>query len=197
MSWTAKKAELQEIARKQHPSVILTTKDSWFWKAVGWLLQIVTFGVMNRAKFLTKFATTLGPVQAYPAEWKTVEVRTLVHESRHTAQASFFGWFVPVIGWVCTAKLRPWVGLPLMAVFYGLLLPVGFNWFRYRMELDADKASWKYMMEHEGWDLIAVHARAKRFAETVGSWNYGHPVWKSWAVWGFKRAANKLKGSRG
>lgn len=168
-SWIDKKAEYEQFCRKIDSSVRLTTKDGWFWKALGRFLQIVTFGGVNYRKFLFNFATTIGPVQAYPSSWLSLSKRTLVHETRHTQQSRWFG-----LG-------SPWLGIPLMGFCYGLfpLFPVGFNLCRWLCEVDADKASYRWMLAN-GEKPAAVLARAARFGTTVCSGAYGW-AWFEWA----------------
>jgi len=92
-------------------------------------------------------------------------------------------WWRPVR--ICTAFL----GLPLMFLVYILLpIPLGFAYFRYRMELAADKAKWRYMLEH-GATAGAVRIRAKGFAATISSGAYGWSVPESMALKGFDKAA--------
>lgn len=181
MSWVNDKERYQAIARKIDSSVRLTTKDGWIWKAIAWILFIVTFGKFKRERFLENFATTLGPVQAYPRSWPALREGTLVHESRHTHQARWFG-----------LGIHPWVGLPLMGLFYLLLpLPLGLAYFRYRLELDADRAKWKFWLAG-GRTPDEVRARAKKFAETITGVAYAWSWPRKWAVRGFLKAAEKV-----
>jgi len=138
---------------------------------------------MKREVFLTQFASTFGPIVGIPEEWEDPE-ETIVHEvGGHVNQFGWFGLFIPYVG--------PWIGILGMILFYGLLFPVGFNWFRYRLELHADKQRWKYMLQH-GVSSDAILERAMSFAETISSWQYGKPIPKSWALWGFSRVARKV-----
>lgn len=182
MSWTEHKKNYQLLATGINKYVKLTTKDSWFWKAIAWILFILSFGKFKRESFLTQFATTLGPIQAYPKEWVAIAKRTIVHESRHTEQAQWFGFWI-----------HPWVGLPLMGVFYLLLpFPIFFAWVRYRLELDADQASWKFLLNEESATNEIVLDRAERFAKTVSSGSYLWAWPRSWAIKGFRKKALKV-----
>lgn len=183
MSWLADKERLQIEARKFDPAVRLTTKNGWFWAALAWLLFILTFGKFKREDFLTQFATTIGHVQAYPEGWNvdTVE-RVVVHESRHTFQAR-----------VCGFGIHPMVGLPVMAVLYGLvffptLLAVLRTWF----ELDADRAVWRSGLSKGVMNADMVRWRAQVFAETVSGPAYFWSLPRSLAVRWFLRAAEKV-----
>ena len=107
-SWTNDRDRLLSLAKSVDSSVILTTKDGFFWKAISWILFIISFGKQSRKTFLTIFATTIGPIQAYPKEWSVQSVEfVVVHESRHTKQFRWFGF-----------GLSPWVGIPFMFIFY-------------------------------------------------------------------------------
>jgi len=176
MGWTDHRDHYQSVAREIDLSVRLTTKDAWYWRAIAWLLSVITFGSFPSAKFLERFATTLGPVQAYPRGWASLSEGIVVHESRHTRQARWCGLWT-----------HPWVGLPIMGILYLLLpLPMGLAWFRYRFELDADAARWRHMLK-SGTPPTLVKARAEDFAATVASSAYGWPWPKPWVMWGFKR----------
>lgn len=181
MSWVKDKERYQAIARKIDSSVKLTTKDGWIWKAIAWFLFIITFGRFKRKRFLENFATTLGPIQAYPRSWPRLREGTLVHESRHTRQARWFGF-----------GIHPWVGLPLMGLFYLLLpLPVGLAYFRYRLELDADRAKWKFWLS-VGKKPDLIRRRAREFAETITSAAYAWSWPRGLVVKGFLKAAEKV-----
>ena len=165
MGWTDERERLQALAQEIDPAVCLTTKNGWFWKAVAWLLLIVTFGAMKRDRFLNDFATTLGPIQAYPEEWPVESVeRVLIHESRHTQQARWFSLFI-----------HPWVGLPVMALVY-LFLPVPILGAvgRAGLELDAEAFAWKRIVNDPRWGPKFIRKRARNFADTVSDYAY---VW--------------------
>jgi hypothetical protein len=178
-TWVEHKDCYLRIVRKYDSSIILTTKDSWFWRACAWLVAIFTFGGISRQRFLSDFGTTLGPVQAYPSSWSSLSTELLIHEARHTAQARWFG-----------LGISPWLGLPLMAVAYLLLpLPLGLAYFRYMLELDADRATWRQMLR-DGMSTQTVLKRAAKFGKLVGGGSYGW-AWPG-AEEGFKRAAAKV-----
>jgi hypothetical protein len=183
MSWILDKERLQAEARKLDPAIRLTTKDSWFWRMLAWLLFILSFGKFKREDFLTLFATTLGHVQAYPKEWETASVeRVMIHESRHSWQAR-----------VCGFGIHPMVGLPLMAFLYGLFpFPTLLAVFRLWFEMDADRAYWRHGLVNHTMDAAEVRRRAQSFAETVSGPAYFWSVWRGFAVWLFMRAAEKV-----
>jgi hypothetical protein len=176
--WVHDKSRLTRLAREIDSAARITTKDGWFWRALAWLLQ----PLIAREKFLNDFATTIGPLQGYPRHWPIDFVeRALVHESRHTRQARWF-----------SLGIHPWAGLPIMGIMYILLpIPIGLAWIRYRLELDADRASWRHQLRR-GATAAEIMLRAARFATIVASRKYGWSVPGRWARWGFKRAAKRL-----
>jgi hypothetical protein len=160
--------------------LFFVTKDNWF----AWLLTNTVGFFVGRERFKTDFATTIGPLVLLPKEWSLSTAKTVcAHEiGGHTFQFWAFGLFLPFLG--------PWLGIIGMGVFYGLLLPVFFNWFRYRLELHAETQRWAYMIELGYEDQVM--SRAEDFAKTVGSKAYGWPLPQSWVVWGFKRRAQRM-----
>jgi hypothetical protein len=183
MSWLVEQMQLQEEVRSFDRSIRLTSKNGWFWKVVAWALFIISFGKFKREDFLTRFATTIGNVQAYPEEWSVATVRrVMVHESRHCFQAR-----------VCGFGIHPMAGLPVMTLLYALLpLPMFFAFFRCWFELDADRTEWRYALAHGSADAAVIRWRAQNFAETVSGPAYMWSVWRSLAVWWFTREAEKV-----
>lgn len=194
MSWTNDKERYQQIANEADPAVILVTKDSPLW-FVLWLAGLVlTLGLlaikMGWKTFRDEFATTIGPIQGYPRPWGSLSERLIVHEGRHTTQAVFFGWFVPVLGWFFGRTVRAFVGLiPMGAVYLLLPVPILGAFGRFYLELDADRASWKWMLKH-GASSEHVLARAIRFGAKVCGGEY------LWALIGgqrlFEKAAKRV-----
>lgn len=184
-SWVPHKQELKKWLYNRYGwakimPLILVTKDNWF----GWLLTNTVGLLMGRERFRTGFVTTIGPLILIPKEYNLSQAKSVcTHEVRgHVFQFWACGLFIPFIG--------PWIGIILMLVFYVLLFPVLFNWFRYRLELHADVQKWKYLLELGFEDRVMP--RAERFAKTVASWAYGKSIPRAWAVWGFKRKAQKM-----
>jgi hypothetical protein len=182
-SWVARKKELKKWVYARYGwarlmPLIFLTKDNWF----SWLLTNTVGLLMGRDRFRTKFVQTIGPLIFIPKEFTFYQAKSVcTHEvAGHVFQFWACGLFLPFIG--------PWLGIVLMLVLYGLLLPIGFNWFRYRLELHADMQKWKWLLEigHE------VMPRAERFAKTVASWAYGKSIPERWALWGFRRKAKQL-----
>jgi hypothetical protein len=182
MSWVDDKARLEALARCYDSSARLTTKDSWFWRAIGTVLPVLTVGGLSKRDFLQHYATTIGPLQAYPRDYSVSTVESLlVHEARHTYQARWFG-----------LGLHPWLGLPAMAIAYLLLpLPLGLAYFRYRLELDADIADWRHRLSR-GEHPESIRYRAREFAERVSSGNYGYAWPARWTMRSFIKAAERV-----
>lgn len=170
------------MARAIEPSVRLQTKDVWIWKLLGALATVATLGGISYRRFLEDFATTLGPLQGYPAAWSVERVEAiLVHEARHTRQARW-----------CGLGLHPWLGLPLFAVLYlALPLPMGMAWLRLLFELDADRAVWRHALRH-GASPEEIRARARGFARVVCSGAYGWSLPPRVGVRVFERAAERV-----
>lgn len=201
MSWTTERAEHQAFARSVDPAVILTTKDAWPWKAIAWLLYLGTFTAIKRHKFLAQFATTIGPIQGYPKEWQTLNRSTIVHEAQHTKQAKWFGWLVPIVGWLpgrVGHTLRALAGLPFMLLFYVLLpLPLGLAVGRWLFEVNAERAAYRYRAG-KGEQLAALLYRARTFGSKVCGAAYGWS-WPRWfgGVRAFERAARRAYAKHG
>lgn len=183
MSWTADRVRLQAVAHQIDKSVRLYTKDNWFCKLLAAVLMVITFGGMKYRVFLENFATTIGPLQFYPAAWSTETVeRVVIHESRHTRQARWFGLWI-----------HPWVGLPLYAVLYLLLfLPIGLAFFRCYFEMDAMRFELRECFKKGIYSKEQVLERGTRFGNTVCSGKYGWALPKTWGVGMFERAAEEV-----
>lgn len=191
-SWVSRRKRYDVLAAGISPVIRLTTKDAWIWRVIAWALFLVSFGRMKRGRFLYNFATTLGPIQAYPRRWEGIRERTIVHEGGHTLQFLLAGWFVPVLGWL-GRRVRVWAGLLPMGVVYGFFpLPMVLAWGRYRLELAADAYSWVWALESGDLTPSEVRKRARAFAELVSSWAYLRAWPRKWAVRGFERRAEKV-----
>jgi hypothetical protein len=182
-SWVKYKKELEAQAHLIDKSVKLHTKDNWFCKMLAVILMIVTFGGMSYRVFLDRFATTIGPLQFYPASWTVAQVkRIIIHESRHTRQARWFGLWI-----------HPWLGMPLFAAFYLLtFFPVGLAFFRAYFEMDAMRYELNEGLKTGVYSKEDVLYRATNFGNTVCSGKYGWALPKSWGVPMFERAAESI-----
>lgn len=198
-SWVIHKQKYQRIASEIEPAARLSTKDALLWKAVAAILMVVSFGRLGYRRFLDDYATTFGPIQAYPVGLDGLSTRLLVHECRHTTQAVWLGWSFPVLGWFFGRRVRAYAGLPLMAVLYLLfpLIPVGMCLCRWLFELDADRASWRWMLRN-GYTAGMVTVRAEEFARKVcgGAYVFAWPN-NLGGVSVFKNAAAKVIAEHG
>lgn len=196
-SWTEERLEYERHAREICDLAILTTKDSWFWKTIAWSLCILSLGRMSRRRFLEDFATTMGPIQAYPRHWRDLSPLLVVHESRHCQQFLIAGWFVPIFGWFFGRRVRLWLGLLPMALIYGMFpIPVFFAWGRFRLELDAELQAWRAALDNKWLSPEQVIERARDRGALVSSWDYLKSWPKTWAVSSFQRRAMQLVESR-
>ena len=140
-SWTKDKEELTRLAYQFDKSIVLKTHENKLSKSLAWINFILTFGKQTREHFLKHFAFTIGNYHFYPKEWDKEQVeRTLPHEARHTWQMKKLGF-----------GIHPLLGLPLFLLIYCFLpLPIYFSFGRFYLELDADKAYYKYLLNKEG-----------------------------------------------
>lgn len=178
MTWLKDYYILQIQAKLIDKSIILTTKDAKIWKIIATILHIVTFGGMKKKTFLTKYATTIGPIQAYPREFTKESVRRLLyHEGYHTIQARKYG-----LG-------NPWLGLPVMAILYLFVpLPLGFAYYRFKLEMEAEAFSFRnYLKEIDldrDCDHIKLLDRKNQFREFTarlcsGKYGWSMPLYSS------------------
>jgi hypothetical protein len=191
-SWVDDKDRYQALARQTCSQARLAVKSGPFWQAVAWALWLASAGRLSRRRFMTEFASTLGPVQAYPPAWKQLSPALVVHEARHTWQFARAGWLVPVAGWL-GSRCRVWAGLLPMALAYGCFpLPVFFCYGRMRLELDAESHAWSVALRRQWTDPDRVRRRAESFAETVSSWAYLRSWPASWTRTAYLRRAEQV-----
>lgn len=135
MLWTEWKPELQTRANQLFKGIRLHEKKGWFWEVVGWLLFFLSFRKLRRENF-RQMAVCIGNHHFYPPAWGFGSVRAaLVHETEHTRWCAALGLWI-----------HPLLGFPLFAILYLLApLPLGFAYFRFRAELAANLAEWKYL----------------------------------------------------
>jgi len=168
-SWYHERHRLERLAKTMDPAAKLRLKTSKLW------------GVTSALK---TFAITIGSTVYIPAEWSASQVEgVLPHEILgHMKQ---FRW--------CGLWIHPDLGLPLMAVLYLLVfLPVYLAWGRYRLELHAETKSWCYHLENRRWLPDDVRSKAERSATNVSGAAYVWAVPRPWALWGFRRRAEKV-----
>lgn len=171
-SWWHRREELEQHART-------------FDKAVK--LKLKTGGIWNISKALKTYATTIGRTVYIPVDWTHDYVmRILPHEVLgHVKQ---FRW--------SSFGIHPVLGIfPVMFVLYCLLpLPIWLAWCRYRLELHAESISWKYHLEQSNSTAMRawVKLRSETFPKKVSGKEYFFSVPRCWALWGFKRRAEKV-----
>jgi len=189
-SWDDHRTAFEATARAFEPAARLCTKDSWVWHPIAAVVWLLRLGRQPYRNFLDVYATTFGPIQAYPRSLKSLSSRLLCHECRHTTQAVFLGWFVPVAGWFFGRRVRAWAGLLPMGVLYGLVfLPIGLAYGRYWLERDADRTMYRWALKH-GYDAQWVRDRSNSFARRVCGSDYAWAWPKGWGIDGFLRVAN-------
>lgn len=175
MKWGYQRAAVEAYARGFDRTARLMPHSHWFWRAVLFVAFWIPRG---------RFAQTLGPLVGIPDEWDVEKVKRLIpHEvGGHVRQFRWFG-----------LGIHPWVGLPGMALVYGLLFfPVCLAYFRYRLELHADSVKWRTLLKEGKASPSDIMGRAQRFAKTVSSWTYLKP-WPSALVRrGFVRKAKAV-----
>jgi hypothetical protein len=175
VSWLDQRAELQAYAETFDKAAVLMSHSHWFWRAVAFVGFWIPKG---------RFAQTVGPLVGIPDAWSEEQAhRVISHEvGGHVRQFRAFGLWI-----------HPWVGLPLMAVVYGLLFfPIFLAYFRYRLELHADSVKWKTLLKERRSTPDQVRARAQRFATTVASWTYLKPWPAGLVKRGFARKAESV-----
>jgi hypothetical protein len=169
-SWWHDREELGVFARTFDRSTKLKLKQSKCW------------GITPALK---TFATTIGHVVYIPAEWSTEAVRRVIpHEvAGHVKQFRYAGLGIhPSVG------VFPGMFIAYLLVFFPVLLA----WGRYRLELHADTKSWEYHLRQKVCGPSEIRARADHFASTISGPAYAWCWPKPWALWGFRRRAEKV-----
>jgi hypothetical protein len=181
-SWIDHKEELEKYAHLFDKSIILKDKEGWFIKTLCW---IIALGNRDRyVRYMTNFAQTIGNYHFYPREWTKDRVeRVIPHEGRHTYQAR-----------VCSLGIHPLLGLPIMAIIYGLIFfPVGLALGRVYLELDADTEVWRQLLLTDTPNAATIiRNRATDFASTVASRDYFWPLPTAWVHKLFNDRAENL-----
>jgi len=180
VSWVGDIAYYQRLASSEDGAARVVVKEGWIWDLLGYLLHAVTLGKMSHRTFMDSYATTLGPVQAYPRGLPQLSDSTIVHESRHVKQSRWFSLWI-----------APWIGLPLFAATYLLLpLPVGLAWCRYRLELDADRAGFRHAVRHDpACTQMGLMVQARLRADQVSGPAYGWAWPRNWARRSYEKMA--------
>jgi len=169
-SWLHQKDQLEAFARSFDRDARLKRKRSWLWN----------IGALKHA------AITFGNWIFIPDNYTVGSARNVIpHETLgHVRQ---YRW--------CGFGIHPWLGLfpgMFLAYIWGLIFPIFLAWGRYRCELHAESKSWEWHLINGVWTPEQVREKAVRFAGLVAGAAYGFAVPKPWAVWGFKRRAEKV-----
>ena len=171
-SWLHNREALERFAKTLDPAVSLHAKSSIVWRVLSVVIRD-----------FDKAATTIGPRVYFADEHPYDYVKSVIpHEVLgHVRQ---FRW--------CGLGSR-WAGCLIFALLYVVLfLPLYLAWPRYRLELHADTASWRYHLEQELWSYEDVRARAKYFGAAVASQKYLYALPRFWVLWGFRRRAETV-----
>jgi hypothetical protein len=111
---------------------VVYKEDGWMWKAIAWIVMVVTFG--KNKTFMTDFITTVGSKIGVPRAWDgwpdEMKAEILAHEFTHVKQAK--KWTLPVF----------WIA------YLFLPLPLGLAYCRYRFEREAYLAGFKMVMKY-------------------------------------------------
>lgn len=178
--WTQYCENYLVLAHAVDRSVRLVTKTGWFWKALAWVRCILSLGIARPSRYLEEEPSVIGPIQAYPENWTEVPAVTIVRQSRITRQCRWFG-----------LGTHPWMGFLQREILYWLFpVPVLFAWARCRLELDADRESWKYLLAN-GARAGMILNRAKRAGAFVASVACGFAWPKPLCVRGFVKSAER------
>lgn len=144
----------------------------WYWKVLGTLLTIVTFGKVDFWTFIT---TTVGNRIGTPTAWDSypvsVKYEILMHESVHIRQYQRFGFG------------NAWVGLvPVGFAYLFLPFPIGFAWCRAKLEQEAYEASIRTIVKFVGPDaaLVSKEYFVSQFTSPTYLW-----------MWPFKSSVEK------
>lgn len=142
-------------------------KDSWFWRALHYVVLVVTFG--GNRKFRTSYITTIGPVIAFPDSWPPdgaalsySQETVILHELVHVAQFKRWG-----LG-------SAWVGiLPMFCLYVLLPLPLGFAWGRWVLEREAYLQN---LQRAEKWGQKSVDYEIERIVDKMTGGHYGYTL---------------------
>lgn len=178
-TWTEDRAHYEKLVAEIEPAARLVTKDSWIWPALWWAAVVLTLGLfalgMKKRVFLEQFATTLFPIQGYPSKLKKLSIRLVVHECRHTTHCVWLGYLIPILGWIPGyhgRHIRAWCGAPFYTVLYLVaVLPTVLAVGRWLIELDCDKACWRWQVKHN-YKVGEIVWRASNFGAKVCSGRY-------------------------
>lgn len=162
-SWWHQRHRLEKFAKTFESSVRLKLSPSW----------------------MGSMAKTFGHLVFIPADWTVSSAHNVIpHEVLgHVRQYRYCGF-----------GIHPCLGFPLMFLLYiwGVIFPIYLAWGRYRLELHAETASWRYHLEARSQSAEDVLRDAERFASNVSGRPYLYAWPRSLTEWGFRRRAKKV-----
>lgn len=157
----------------QQQGVTIESKESrWYWKALAFILKVLSFG---KIEFMKNFSTTTGAIIGVPADWDTWDLRlryeVLKHESKHIEQYKRFGFG------------NIWFGAIVVGIAYAFLpFPIGLAYCRAMIEREGYAESMRVIVQLDGPD--AARAAKSFFVSQYTGPNY---LW----MWPFKSQVEK------
>jgi hypothetical protein len=192
MSWVYHRSSYHSFLGKHVPGVVLVSKIGLFWKSLAVLAAI--FSSHTYQGFLERCVTSIGPFVGIPATYKSASASLLLHEARHVQQASWFGYLIPILGWIpgrVGFQIRALAGFPLYGLCYTLFpLPYKLAYFRFWCELDAERFAYRWMLRN-GFSIKSIQLFSESFAKGLCSGVYGWPWPLSWGTKSFKKMVSK------
>lgn len=151
--------EVMQAAEK-YGIVIEHKAEKWYWRVIGKLLHLITFGNVD---FMNSFFTTFGNHIGTAVPWDTLSYaeryEVLLHELEHVKQYKKAG-----LGNV-------WVGFVLVGFAYLFLpLPIGLAWCRAKIEMEGYAQSIRALVRLYG--VRVARSQKGRIVEQFTSINY-------------------------
>jgi hypothetical protein len=144
--------------------VKIVYKEGWFWKALAWLVLIVTFG---QNKFFDQYITTVYKTIGVPRAWDSwpaiSKLEILTHELCHVQQ------------------LKKWTPPGFFLCYLLFPLPFGLAWCRYRIEREAYVAGFAVLLRYK---VVSRAVLIEHVVEEMSGAGYG------WA-WPFSKSVRK------
>ena len=164
--------ELMQVATQEYGVVIEHKVDKWYWRAIGKLLHVITFGNVDfMNSFFTTFGNRIGTAVPWDALSSAEKYEVLLHELEHIKQYRSAGFG------------NVWVGFVLVSFAYLFLpLPIGLAWCRAKIEMGGYAQTIRALVRLYG-ARVAMSEKA-RIVEQFTSANYLF-------MWPFKRYMDK------
>lgn len=160
MDPTERYTRLLLAARKEYDLSIERKENHWYWRFLGKLMTIITFG---RVDFMNDFFTTIGNRIGVAPSWDMLSTaeryEVLLHEVEHMKQYKRAG-----LGNI-------WVGLVIAGFAYLFLpFPIGLAWCRAKMEMGGYAQSIRAYIQLYG--VPAALLEKQRIVNQFTSVNY-------------------------